>query len=94
MITSDPIYLAICTNIIGINIPSGGVTVQGSRITVTNADCGISGGNEIDNFLIQGSVLDFTDEGVFSVELLNGRDIQIDSSLTLDVFFDQIHMPQ
>ncbi|MDD2362081.1 MAG: hypothetical protein PHH84_03860 [Oscillospiraceae bacterium] len=73
--------ISIDNYVVGINVPSGDVTVQGSRITVTNADCGISGGNEIDNFLIQGSVLDLTGEGVSSVGLLNGRDIQIDSSL-------------
>lgn len=65
----------------GINVPSGDITVDGSEITVTNANRGISGGNEIDNFKIINSTVNATVTGANALGLLNGHEISIDNSI-------------
>ena len=64
----------------GANVPSGDVTMNGSSFTVTNANRGISGGNEIDNFRISNSTVTAIVTGENALGLLNGRKIQIDNS--------------
>ncbi|WP_102401380.1 hypothetical protein [Haloimpatiens massiliensis] len=66
----------------GINVPSGDIQIIGSTIIGdgTYFNRGVAGGNEIDNFIIKDSVVDFNVSGENSLGLLNGYEIQIDNS--------------
>ncbi len=64
----------------GINVPSGNISINNCRITTNNANRGISGGNEIDHFIINDSSLDLTVSGENSLGLLNGHNIQLNHS--------------
>lgn len=64
-----------------INVPSGGITINDSEITVTDANRGISGGNEIDNFKIINSTVNATVTGENALGLLNGHEITLDNSI-------------
>lgn len=69
---------------VGINEPTGHVNIINSNISITNANRGINGGVDIDDFKIQNSTVDCTTSGDNGVSVANGRDILIDNSrLTL-----------
>ena len=79
--TSNNATISLQGFAIGANISSGDVSIENnSFITGKKLNRGISGGNEIDNFVIKDSSLDFHVSGENSLGILNGHEIQIDNS--------------